>query len=127
MPKNATYFENEDDEPRNKNHSPSPNEWFGVGRSKFRTKSPTFSEELPENDKSSNWRDWFHGHIRDPLWNPLLPAEKKHEAIKFRDMDNDPRGLIYVLENSAEVFEAMGHIDLAAECENICEIICSEE
>lgn len=129
MPKNATYFENEDEEPRNKHHSPSPNEWFGTDSSKFRSssKSPTFSTEMREYDRSADWRDWFKGHKREPLWNPLLPAEKKQEAVKFRDQKNDPRGLIFVLENAAEAFEEAGHIDLAAECEKICEIICSEE
>lgn len=129
MPKNATYFENEDDEPRNKDHSPTPNEWFGSDRKKFRKKSssPTFSTEMREYDRSSDWRDWFQGHKREPLWNPLLPSEKKNEAIKFRDEKNDSRGLIFVLENAAELFEEAGHIDLAAECERICEKIYEEE
>jgi hypothetical protein len=56
-----------------------------------------------------------------------MPQETKEEAIKFRDSDSDSRSMIYMLENAAEAFEAAGHTDLAAECERLCEIICSEE
>jgi hypothetical protein len=127
VPKNATYFENEDDEPRNAHHSPSPSDWLGSGRKKFSTKMPTFSSDSDQDLRPDGWRGFAHEwQPREPLWNPLLPAEKKEEALKFRDRDNDNRSMVFTLENAAEAFEAAGHMDLAAECERICEILCSE-
>lgn len=134
MPKNPTFYENAgDDKPKRESHSPSPSEWLGTGRRKFGTKSPTFSEDheqgpvLTPAPRNEGWRQFFKGTMpRDPLWNPLLPPETKEEAIKFKNEAGDSRQMIFVLEQAAEVLEAAGHIDLAAECETLCELLCLE-
>jgi hypothetical protein len=57
----------------------------------------------------------------------LLSPDKKAETIKFRDKNGDRDKMLWVLENAAEIFEAAGHDDLAAECETLCELAYSED
>ncbi len=124
MPKYPSFFRADDEiEPAEKG-TPSPNEWFGTEETKYRG-SPTFSED--EESKSDGWRQFFHGQPHDPLKNELLIDKSRENSLKFKDEKSDQRRLIYVLEQAAEVFEAEGHIDLAAECEHLCELALSEE
>lgn len=122
------FFRADDDEETGERPRPAPGDWFGLKDQKFRSSSPAFSEENEGLDPhgTDGWRDFFQGHPRDPLWNPLLPPDKKQEALKFRD-EGDSRALVYVLEQASEIFEAAGHDDLAAECETICELMCTED
>jgi hypothetical protein len=120
------------DEP--KSTSPAPTDWFGSGRRKFKARTPAISDESdtgnPEDPKEGydGWRQFQLGiNPREPLWNPLLPPDKKEEAIKFRNADKDRRAMVYVLEHVAEILEAAGHDDLAAECEQICEMAFTED
>ena len=104
--------------------SPSPNDWFGPTKTKFRNNStPAFSADEMEDAPGDGWRDFYQGHPRDPMKNKLLPPG----SIKFKDVENDQRKLIYVLEQAHEIFEEEGHIDLAAECERLCEMASMEE
>jgi hypothetical protein len=123
------FFRADDDLDEGERPKPAPGDWFGTSNQKFRAKSPTFSEQNEGLDPhgTDGWRDFFQGHTRDPLWNPLLSPDKKQEVIKFRDKDADRNKMVYVLEHAAEIFEAAGHDDLAAECEALCELAYSEE
>ena len=125
------FFRADDDESEGERPKPAPGDWFGSADQKYRAKTPTFSEEAEGLDPhgTDGWRDFFQGHKRDPLWNPMLSPDKKKEAndLKFRDRDADRQNMIWVLEHAAEVFEAAGHYDLAAECETICELSYSED
>jgi hypothetical protein len=127
MPKYPSFFRADDEiEPATKG-TPSPNEWFGPEKTKYRS-SPTFSEdEEGAQEHYDGWREFQNGHPRDPMKNELLNDQSRENSLKFRDEQNDPRRLIFVLEHAAEVFEAEGHLDLAAECENLCELAISEE
>ena len=54
MPKYPSFFRADDEiEPASKG-TPSPNEWFGREKTKFRS-SPTFSEDEEEHWISSEW------------------------------------------------------------------------
>jgi hypothetical protein len=121
------FFRAYDDDELGDRPRPAPGDWFGSDDNKFRSASPAFSEQNEGLDPhgTDGWRDFFQGHPRDPLWNPLLSPDKKQETIKFKN-ENNNRALVYVLEQAAEIFEAAGHDDLAAECEIICETLCSE-
>jgi len=68
-------------------NSPTPDEWFGRGRNKYKEDSAL--------------------------------GEGLDDSVKFRNNENNLDSLVYVLESAAEVFEAGGHHDLAAEVENI--------
>jgi hypothetical protein len=139
MPKDesrkARFFRADEDVDLSERTSPSPNEWFGTGRSKFKSKGlPSLSDE--QDTEYDGWRQFFRRRspgaadpieFAPPLENPLLPPKTREKTIKFKDEDNDTRTLVFVLEQAAEVFEAEGHIDLAAECERICELVASEE
>ena len=117
MPKYPTFFRADEEIEPSKKNSPSPNEWFGREKTKFKT-SPAFSEE---NDENTGWRDFFQGHPRDPMGNELLVDDTKQKSLRFKNENNDQRRLVYILENMAAIFEELGHLDLAAECEDICE------
>ena len=121
MPKYPSFFRADEDIEPSEKGTPSPNEWFGLDRTKFRnSSSPAFStDEEVEND---GWREFYQGHSRDPLKNELLNDESQENSLKFKNEKNDSRRLIFILEQAAEVFEAEGHIDLAAECERMCEL-----
>jgi len=123
------FFRADDTEEEGDRPRPAPGDWFGPSDKKFRAKTPTFSEEHEGLDPhgEDGWRDFFQGHPREPLWNPLLPPKAKEEILRFKDEDAYRDQLLYVLENAAEIFEAGGHDDLAAECEAICEMVCEEE
>ena len=125
MPKYPTFFRADDDIEPAEQCTPSPNEWFGPEKTKFRS-SPTFSEDEEENPYDG-WREFQQGHPRDPMKNELRPAQSGENSLKFKDEESDPRRLIFVLEHAAEVFESAGHTDLAAECENLCELALSED
>ncbi len=123
MPKYPSFFRADDEIEPAEQGTPSPNEWFGPEKTKFRS-SPTFSED--EEDHYDGWREFQNGHPRDPMKNELLPAHSGDNSLKFKDEQNDPRRLIFVLEHAAEVFEAQGDLDLAAECECLCELALEE-
>lgn len=124
MPKYPSFFRADEEIEPAEQGTPSPNEWFGPAPTKFRS-SPAFSED--EESGNDGWREFYQGHPRDPLKNELLNDESRENSLKFKDEQGDSRRLIFVLEQAAEVFEAEGHIDLAAECENLCEMALSEE
>ena len=125
------FFRADDDDEEGDRPRPTPGDWFGSDDQKFRAATPTFSEwsqgldPFPESPYDG-WRQFSQGHPRNPLWNPMLSPDTKQEALKFRDAEADQRSLIFVLENIAEILEAAGHDDLAAECEMICEMSCAE-
>lgn len=125
------FFRADDDEEAGERPKPAPGDWFGTSDQKFRTKTPTFSEENEGLDPhgTDGWRDFFQGHPREPLWNPLLPPKTKEEIndIRFRDREADRQKMVYVLEHAAEIFESAGHDDLAAECETLCELAYLED
>ncbi len=114
----AKFFREDEDVPLGERTTPTPNEWLGPGRSKYRS-SPAFSEE----EETDGWREMYPREYSPPMENPLLPPE----TLKFKDEAGDNRALVFVLEQAAEVFEAEGHVDLAAECERLCEQVISED
>ena len=126
MPKYPSYFRADDEIEPSEKGTPSPNEWFGPARTKFRS-SPAFSDSEDEDPQNDGWRQFYQGHPRDPMKNRMLNDESRENSLKFKDEGGDPRRLIFVLEQAAEVFETEGHIDLAAECERICELALSED
>ncbi len=112
--------------------TPSPNEWFGHDRTKFASgPGPAFSENEDEDNYYDGWREFFQGprppHPRDPMKNKWFDEDSSENSLKFKDEQGDPRRLIFVLEQAAEIFETEGHIDLAAECERLCEQVSSED
>jgi hypothetical protein len=126
MPNYPTFFRADDDIEPAEQGTPSPNEWFGGEKTKFRS-SPAFSADEEEQNPYDGWREFQNGHPRDPMKNELLPAHSGDNSLKFKDEKSDPRRLIFVLEHAAEVFEAEGHTDLAAECELLCEFVITED
>jgi len=128
MPKYPSFFRADEEIEPSEKHSPSPNEWFGREKTKYHS-SPAFSED--EEEHYDGWRQFQQGHKRDPMKNELLidhdQSQGSDPSLKFKDETNDPRRLIFVLEHAAEVFEAEGHTDLAAECEHLCELVISED
>jgi hypothetical protein len=123
------FFRADEDEEQGESPKPTPGDWFGTSDQKFRAKTPAFSfTNGLDPHGTDGWRDFFKGsQPRDPLWNPLLSPDKKAETIKFRDKNSDRESMIWVLEHAAEIFEAGGHIDLAAECEALCELAYLED
>lgn len=122
MPKFPTFFR-ADEEITPSKTSPSPNEWFGTDKTKWRTDGPSLPTVSEENDDSyDGWREFYQGHPRDPMDNELQVGDSQNESLRFKNSSADPRSLIYFLEQAAEIFEAKGHIDLAAECERLCEM-----
>jgi len=123
------FFRADDDEEEGERPKPAPGDWFGTSDQKFRAKTPTFSfTNGLDPHGTDGWRDFFKGsQPRDPLWNPLLSPDKKAETIRFRDKNSDREEMIWVLEHAAEIFEAGGHTDLAAECETLCELAYLED
>ena len=126
MPNYPTFFRADDDIEPAEQGTPSPNEWFGGEKTKFRG-SPAFSEDEEEQNPYDGWREFQNGHPRDPMKNELQPAHSEDNSLKFKDEQSDPRRLIFVLEHAAEVFESEGHMDLAAECELLCEFVITED
>ena len=124
MPKYPSFFRADDEIDPAENGTPTPNEWFGRDSTKFRS-SPAFSED--EESENDGWRQFYQGHPRDPLKNELLNDGSREDSLKFKNEQDDSRRLVFVLEQAAEVFEVEGHIDLAAECERLCELALSEE
>ncbi len=124
MSKYPSFFRADDEIEPAEQGTPSPNEWFGLEKTKFHS-SPTFSED--EEEHYDGWRQFQNGHPRDPMKNELLNDDSRQNSLKFKDEQSDPRRLIFVLEHAAEVFESEGHTDLAAECEHLCEIALSED
>ena len=123
MPKYPSFFRADEEIEPSKKNSPSPNEWFGIKKTKFRT-SPAFSEE---NEDNTPWRQNFRlDQPKDPMRNDLLIDDTKRESIRFKDENNDKRNLIFILESIADLFEELDYLDLAAECEDICESALSE-
>lgn len=125
----ATFFREDDDRGLSERTSPAPDEWFGTGRQKYKG-LPTLSDE----QEYEGWREFFRRRspgtadpieYSHPLDNPLLPPGTLDD-IQQKEK-NDLSSLIYVLEQAADVFETRGHIDLAAECERLCEMAESEE
>lgn len=124
MPKFPTFFRADEEIDPAEQSTPSPNEWFGFEKTKYRS-TPTFSED--EEEHYDGWREFQQGHPRDPMKNELLNDQSRENSLKFKNEQNDPRRLIFVLEHAAEIFEAEGHTDLAAECEHLCELAISED
>ncbi len=128
MPKYPSFFRADDEIEPAEQGTPSPNEWFGPEKTKYRS-STTFSED--EEEGAEGWREFFHGpqppDRGEPMKNEWLNRKDPATSLKFKDEAGDSRRLIFVLEQAAEVFEAEGHIDLAAECERLCELALSEE
>ena len=126
MPKYPTFFRADDDIEVSDKGSPSPNEWFGMDKTKFRTPHPALSAD--EEEETDGWRQFFKGsQPRDPLKNELLNDKSRGESLRFKNALEDKRALVYVLEQAAEIFEAEGYIDLAADCERICESALEDE
>ena len=98
----------------------------GAGSRKLGLGSQSVHAGEEEQNPYDGWREFQQGHPRDPMKNPLLPAQSGENSLKFKDEQSDPRRLIFVLEHAAEVFEAEGHTDLAAECEELCEFVITE-
>jgi hypothetical protein len=119
MPKYPTFFRADEDIEPAEMGTPSPNEWFGREKTKYHT-SPAFSAD--EEESYDGWREFQQGHPRDPMKNELLNDQSRENSLKFKNEQDDSRRLIFVLEHAAEVFEAEGHTDLAAECEHLCEL-----
>ena len=132
--KKATFFREDEAVDLSERTSPSPADWFGGGGQKFKG-LPALSDDM--ETEYDGWRQFFRRgspgtadpiEYAHPLSNPLLPPGTLDDSsIKYKDEGSDMRSLIYVLEQAAEVFEAEGHIDLAAECERLCELALTED